>query len=87
MRLDLVQLKDVSPIFVFGSSGYLGSADVQTLREHNILAIGIDLIDSPTTDFIDSVSDINIVRKASSPGCTSIIHTAAVHAPSLDSYS
>ena len=81
------QLKDVSPIFVTGSSGYFGSADVQTLREHNILPIGSDLIDSPTTDFIDSVSDINIVRKASSQGCKSIIHTAAVHAPNLDFYS
>ena len=81
------QLKDVSPILVTGSSGYLGSAVVQTLREHNVAAIGIDLIDSPTTNFIGCVSDINIVRKASSQGCKSIIHTAALHAPNLDFYS
>ena len=81
------QIKEVSPILVTGSSGYLGSAVVQTLREHNVAAIGIDLIDSPTTNFIGCVSDINIVRKASRQGCKSIIHTAALHAPNLDFYS
>ena len=81
------QLTIVSPILVTGSSGYLGSAIVQTLREHGIKTIGIDLVDAPSTDFIGCVSDINILRTSASQGCKSVIHTAALHAPNLDYYS
>ena len=81
------QLKNASPILVTGSSGYLGSAIVQTLKEHDIQVVGIDLVEASTTDFIGCVSDIDFVRNASSENCKSIIHTAALHAPNLDFYS
>jgi len=82
------QFKLVSPILVTGSSGYLGSAIVEVLREHDVLTIGIDLVGAPTTDCIGCISDINILRKLSSHhGCKSVIHTASLHAPNLDYYS
>ena len=83
----ITDLKNVSPILVTGSSGYLGSAIVQTLKEHAIKTVGIDLVDAATTDFIGCVSDINVIRKAANQGCRSVIHTAALHAPNLDFYS
>ena len=87
LRNIIEQLKNVSPILVTGSSGYLGSAIAQTLKVHGIQYVGIDLVGASTTDFIGCVSDIEFVRKASSKGCKSIIHTAALHAPNLDFYS
>ena len=80
------KLKTVSPILVTGSSGYLGSAIVQVLQLHGVRVVGIDLIDSPTTDFVGCVSDTNFVTK-SSADCKSVIHTAALHAPNLAFYS
>ena len=82
------QLRKVSPILVTGSSGYLGSAICQTLRIHDIRTVGIDLINSDTTDFMGCVTDIDLLRKTiSDTKCKSIIHTAALHAPNLDYYS
>ena len=83
----LNKLKELSPILVTGSSGYLGSALVETLRLHEIPTIGIDLVNATTTDFVGCVSDLEFIRKVTKSGCKSIIHTAALHAPNLDYYS
>ena len=80
-------LQELSPILVTGSSGYLGSAIVETLREHKVQTIGIDLVNAATTDFVGCISDIDFLRKVIKGGCKSIIHTAALHAPNLDFYS
>jgi nucleoside-diphosphate-sugar epimerase len=64
----------------------LGSAVVETLREHKVQTIGIDLVNAATTDFVGCVSDVDFLRGAIKGGCKSIIHTAALHAPNLDFY-
>ena len=83
----IARLKELSPVFVTGSSGFLGAALVETLRLHDIRTFGIDLVEAPTTDFIGCVSDVEILRKATNQSCCeSVIHTAALHAPNLDYY-
>lgn len=78
-------LQTSAPILVTGSSGYLGSALIRTLRSRGIKAVGMDLVSAETTDFLGCVSDAAAVA-AASEACRSIIHTAALHAPNQDFY-
>ncbi|CAE7390765.1 unnamed protein product, partial [Symbiodinium sp. CCMP2456] len=64
---------NAAPILVTGSSGYLGSALIRTLRSRGIKAVGMDLVSAETTDFLGCVSDAAAVAAAS-------------EAPNLDFY-
>lgn len=65
-------------ILVTGSSGQLGSTIVKQLRLKQYETVGIDRIESQTTDFLIDIRDkkqINEITK----GIDAIIHTAAIH--------
>jgi len=67
-------------VLVTGSSGYLGSALVQTLRLRRMAVIGMDVRASATTDIVGSIADNALLQKAIT-GCRAVINTAALHAP------
>ena len=56
-------LQELSPILVTGSSGYLGSAIVETLRAHKLQTIGIDLVNAATTDYVGQLIYIQSTYK------------------------
>ena len=65
-------------ILVTGSSGQLGREIVKQLRLRQYETVGIDMIESETTDFLIDIRDkqqINTIIK----GIDAIIHTAAMH--------
>ena len=73
-------------ILVTGSSGHLGEALVRTLRESPHSPIGIDVLPSPFTDRVISITDRDAVRE-SMVGVDAVFHTATLHKPHVGTHS
>jgi UDP-glucose 4-epimerase len=67
-------------ILVTGSSGHLGEALVRTLQRLNHDVIGVDLLESPFTTWVGSITDRAFVRSCM-PGVQVVFHTATLHKP------
>jgi UDP-glucose 4-epimerase len=67
-------------ILVTGSAGHLGEALMRTLRGAGRAARGVDLIASPYTDVVGSVTDPAIVERCMD-GVSAVLHTATLHKP------
>ncbi len=65
-------------ILVTGSSGQLGKEIVRLLRMKNYDVLGIDLLESDTTNEIIDIRDRNVIKEVTK-GIDAIIHTAALH--------
>jgi UDP-glucose 4-epimerase len=72
-------------LLVTGSAGHLGEALMRTLREKNIEAIGLDILDSPYTDVVGSIVDRDVVERAMH-GVTAVLHAATLHKPHIASH-
>lgn len=70
-------------IIVTGSSGKLGKEIVKQLRLRNYEALGLDLINSDTTDKIIDIRNLNEIEEITK-GFDAIIHTAALHGKHTD---
>jgi UDP-glucose 4-epimerase len=70
---------------VTGSSGHLGEALVRVFRAEGHVAVGLDLLGSPYTDVIGSVSDRGAAA-AAMEGVDAVIHSATLHKPHIDSH-
>lgn len=73
-------------VLVTGSAGHLGEALVRTLRERQHDVLGVDLLDSPYTDHVGSVSDQEFVDDAMR-GVEWVIHAATLHKPHVATHS
>jgi UDP-glucose 4-epimerase len=73
-------------ILVTGSAGHLGEALMRTLRERQIEAVGIDVLESPFTDVVGSIVDAAIVERAMR-GITAVLHAATLHKPHVATHS
>jgi len=67
-------------VLVTGSSGHLGEALVRSLRQLNHEAIGVDLVESPFTTRVGSITDRVLVRRCMQ-GVQAVFHTATLHKP------
>ena len=67
-------------ILVTGSSGHLGEALIRTLRASNEDVVGCDLLPSPFTDYLGSITDSDFVN-ACLRGVNIVYHTATLHKP------
>jgi len=67
-------------ILVTGSAGHLGEALMRTLRDSNHEPIGLDVLDSPFTDIVGSITDRRVVRR-SMQGVDAVLHAATLHKP------
>ena len=73
-------------ILVTGSAGHLGEALVRTLRHRGDDVVGLDVLPSPSTDAVASVTDRAAVRAAIA-GADAVVHTATLHKPHVGSHS
>lgn len=67
-------------ILVTGSAGHLGEALMRTLRERGVAARGLDILPTPFTDAVGSITDRAFVREAIQ-GITGVLHAATLHKP------
>lgn len=73
-------------ILVTGSSGHLGEALVRTLRQQKQEVIGIDILPSPFTDAVGSISDRQFVH-TQMQGISIVLHAATLHKPHVKTHS
>jgi UDP-glucose 4-epimerase len=67
-------------ILVTGSSGHLGEALVRTLREQAHEVVALDILESPFTTHVGSISDRACVRDCIA-GVEVVLHAATLHKP------
>jgi nucleoside-diphosphate-sugar epimerase len=73
-------------ILVTGSTGHLGEALVRTLRAADRPVVGLDVVASPFTDLVGSITDRELVARAMT-GVGAVIHTATLHKPHVATHS
>src|SRR5688572_7087821 len=73
-------------ILVTGSSGHLGEALVRTLREQAHEVIALDILESPFTTHVGSISDRACVRNCMA-GVEVVLHAATLHKPHVATHS
>jgi nucleoside-diphosphate-sugar epimerase len=73
-------------VLVTGSSGHLGEALVRVLRDSGREVVGLDLVASPFTDHIGSITDRAPVKRAMQ-GVDAVVHTATLHKPHVATHS
>ena len=73
-------------VLVTGSSGHLGEALVRTLRDLGYRVAGLDLVESPFTTHVGSISDRSRVRHCSQ-GVQQVFHAATLHKPHIATHS
>ena len=73
-------------VLVTGSAGHLGEGLVRTLRERRHEVVGLDLLASPFTTHVGSVSDPDVVRRCMH-GVDRVIHAATLHKPHVVTHS
>lgn len=83
-QLALVFLKLVR-ILVTGSSGHLGEALIRVLPDHGHDVIGLDILDSPFTNRVGSITDRETLRQ-SVAGVDAVVHAATLHKPHVGSH-
>jgi UDP-glucose 4-epimerase len=71
---------------VTGSAGHLGEALVHTLRAAGRPTRGIDLLASPGTDVVGSITDPELVERCMA-GVTDVVHAATLHKPHVGTHS
>ncbi len=67
-------------ILVTGSSGHLGEALVRTLNETEHEVVSVDVLPSPFTDRVGSISDRDVVARCM-VGVDAVLHAATLHKP------
>jgi nucleoside-diphosphate-sugar epimerase len=67
-------------VLVTGSAGHLGEALVRTLRHSQNEVVGLDLLESPFTTHVGSISDRSCVRRCMG-GVAAVFHAATLHKP------
>ncbi len=73
-------------LLVTGSAGHLGEALMRTLREQGQPALGTDILSSPYTDIVGSISNRDHVRHCMA-GVDAVLHTATLHKPHVATHS
>src|SRR5581483_2309132 len=73
-------------VLVTGSSGHLGEALVRRLREVGHEPLGLDLLPSPTTQVVGSISDRAVVKQCVE-GVEAVLHAATLHKPHVATHS
>lgn len=72
-------------LLVTGSSGHLGEALVRALASEGEDVAGVDLLPSPTTTVVGSISDRDLARSCTE-GVDAVLHTATLHKPHVGTH-
>jgi UDP-glucose 4-epimerase len=73
-------------VTVTGSSGHLGEALVRTLRGGGREVVSIDVLPSPFTTHVGSITDRDFVRRCMA-GVETVFHAATLHKPHVATHS
>ena len=73
-------------VLVTGSSGHLGEALVRTLKDLGYRVAGLDLVESPFTTHVGSISDRSWARHCLQ-GVQQVFHAATLHKPHIATHS
>ena len=73
-------------VLVTGSSGHLGEALVRTLRDLQYEVAGFDILESPFTTHVGSITDRSWVRRCMR-GVQAVFHAATLHKPHVATHS
>ncbi len=73
-------------ILVTGSSGHLGEALVRELSSQGHDVVGLDVVESPSTTLVGSITDRDLATAAVS-SAHAVIHAATLHKPHLATHS
>jgi nucleoside-diphosphate-sugar epimerase len=72
-------------VLVTGSAGHLGEGLARTLRERRHEVVGLDLLDSPFTTHVGSITDHALLQRCLR-GVDRVIHAAALHKPHVSTH-
>ena len=72
-------------VLVTGSSGHLGEALCRTFAADGVETVGLDVLPSPYTTIVGSVTDRDVVNQAVG-GVDAIVHAATLHKPHVGSH-
>ncbi|MBV9942201.1 MAG: NAD(P)-dependent oxidoreductase [Solirubrobacterales bacterium] len=72
-------------VLVTGSSGHLGEGLMRVLPERGHEVIGLDVLDSPYTTVVGSITDRGCVRDCIA-GVDAVMHSATLHKPHVGSH-
>jgi UDP-glucose 4-epimerase len=72
-------------ILVTGSAGHLGEGLARVLPGHDFEVVGLDILSSPHTNVVGSVSDRALVRRCLD-GVDAVLHAATLHKPHVGSH-
>jgi UDP-glucose 4-epimerase len=72
-------------ILVTGSAGHLGEGLIRVLRAEGVEVIGLDVLDSPHTTVVGSITDRALVQRCVE-GTDGIVHAATLHKPHVGSH-
>ena len=73
-------------VLVTGSAGHLGEALVRTLREFGTEVASLDILESPFTTHVGSITDRSFVRRCLR-GVQTVFHAATLHKPHVVTHS
>lgn len=73
-------------VLVTGSAGHLGEALVRTLRAEDGAVTGLDLLESPFTDHVGDIRDVEFVERCVD-GHDVVMHCATLHKPHVATHS
>jgi len=73
-------------VLLTGSSGHLGEALARTLRELGDEVVSLDILESPFTTHVASITDRSVVRRCIN-GVQAVFHTATLHKPHVATHS
>ena len=71
---------------VTGSAGHLGEALVRTLRDAGHETVGLDIVESPYTTVVGSISE-RTIAESSMRGVQVVFHAATLHKPHVATHS
>ncbi len=73
-------------VLVTGSAGHLGEALVRTLRSSIHEVVALDIVTSPFTSNVGSITDRSCVKRCMQ-SVDAVLHTATLHKPHLLTHS
>jgi len=73
-------------VLVTGSAGHLGEALVRTLLDLQHEPVGLDILESPFTTHVGSITDRSLVRRCMR-GVQAVLHPATLHKPHVATHS
>jgi nucleoside-diphosphate-sugar epimerase len=72
-------------VLVTGSTGHLGEALCRVLAADGVEVVGVDVLPSPYTTLVGSITDRALVRRALA-GADAVLHAATLHKPHVGSH-